>query len=162
MPLSPETRRRIEIYLEQEVTRYVHENAQALPVLESQPFHARLMPALFKETGITMSERSFSTRLGLWFQRLAEMVAVQFNQAAERNFLVQGQLQPAAEATVTGILAQMENNTRQPNRTADVAQVLGQQFPNGALRQVRSDLRILRHDGRELFFEMKTVKPNKN
>ena len=158
MPLANATREQIRDFLVQEVSRYIHENSANPPALEMKPFHARLMPALF---GTTLSERSFSTRLGLWFQRIALLVAQQFNQCAQQPFLVEGQLQPAVEAQITAILAQMEGGTRRPNRQADVAQVLGLQYPGGTSRRVRSDLRVLRHDGQELFFEMKTVKPNK-
>ncbi len=117
------------------------------------------MPALF---GTALSERSFSTRLGLWFQRMALVIARQFHQHAESNYLVVGGLQPATEAQVTAILSQMNTLPRRvPNREADTAQVLGLQYPGGTTRQVRSDLFILRNDGSELYFEMKTVKPNK-
>ncbi len=38
----------------------------------------------------------------------------------------------------------------------------GLQYQGGTTRQVRSDLFVLRPDQREVYFEMKTVKPNKN
>jgi hypothetical protein len=160
LPLSDQTRTAIRTFLLQEVTRYIEENLGNLPAADAQPFHARLMPALF---GTTLSERSFSTRLGLWFQRMALLVARQFNQAAEANYLVTGEVQPAAEAQITAILAQMDGPPpkRVPSRAADTAQVLGLQYPGGTSRQVRSDLFIRRHDGSEVYFEMKTVKPNK-
>jgi hypothetical protein len=129
--------------------------------MATKPFHARLMPALFS---LQFSERSFSTRLGLWFQRIALLVAGQFNQNAQLGYLVAGQLQPAAEAQITAILAQMDGNPpprRVPNRQADTNQVIGLQYPGGTNRQVRSDLYVLRNDGSEVYFEMKTVKPNK-
>lgn len=118
------------------------------------------MPALF---GIALSERSFSTRLGLWFQHMALLVARQFNQQAETNYLVTGHLQPAAEAQITAIIAQMDRPAprRTPNRQADTTQVIGLQYPGGTARRVRSDLFVLRPDGSRVYFEMKTVKPNK-
>jgi len=42
------------------------------------------------------------------------------------------------------------------------SQVIGLQYQGGTSRQVRSDLFVLRPDRREVYFEMKTVKPNKN
>ena len=160
MPLSIETRNSIHDYLLQEVTRYITENLANLPALETKPFHARLMPTLF---GIALSERSFSTRLGLWFQRIALMVARQFNQGAHSNYLVAGQLQPAAEAQITAILAQLGGPPpkRPPRRELDCTQVIGLQYPGGTTRQVRSDLFVVRPDGAEVYFEMKTVKPNR-
>lgn len=158
MPFTDLTRQNIRTYLTQEVSRYIQENAANQPAMGTKPFHARLMPVLF---AVQFSERSFSTRLGLWFQRLALYVAQQYNQQAQLGYLVTGELQPAAEAQLTAIIAQMDANTRVPNRAADTAQVIGLQYPGGANRQVRTDLFIVRNDGSEVYFEMKTVKPNK-
>ncbi len=158
MPFTDATRQLIRTYLTQEVERYIHENATNQPAMDTKPFHARLMPVLF---GIQFSERSFSTRLGLWFQRLALHVAQQYNRQAQLGYLVMGELQPAAEAQLTAIIAQMDANTRVPNRAIDTAQIIGLQYPGGANRRVRSDLFIIRNDGSEVYFEMKTVKPNK-
>jgi len=51
---------------------------------------------------------------------------------------------------------------RIPNRERDTTQVIGLQYPGGTTRRVRSDLFALCSDGTEAYFEMKTVKPNKN
>lgn len=53
------------------------------------------------------------------------------------------------------------NPRRIPSRDRDIAEVLTVQSPGGTLREVRSDLYIGRHDGSELYFEMKTPDPNK-
>ena len=80
------------------------------------------------------------------------------------NYLVTGQVQPAAEAQITAIIAQMDGPSprRIPNRRQDTTQVIGLQYQGGTTRQVRSDLFVLRLDRSEVYFEMKTVKPNKN
>jgi hypothetical protein len=109
------------------------------------------------------SERSFSTRSGSWFQAIAKMVASHFHEEAHLNFLVEGRIQPAAEATITAIVEQMDHGAprRTPSRARDIRQVLGVQGPGGTDRSIRSDLFVRRRDGSELYFEMKTPGPNK-
>jgi len=162
MPLTQQTRSQIRDYLQQEVQRYIHEGLANPAVMESKPFHARLMPTLF---GVPLSERSFSTRSGSWFQNIARLVATQYHQQAETQYLVKGQIQPAAETHIAAIVNQMQAkppDRKIPNRDLDIQQVLGVQFPGGVHRQVFSDLYVLARDGRELYFEMKTVAPNKD
>jgi len=72
---------------------------------------------------------------------------------------------PAAETHIAAIVNQMQAkppDRRVPNRQLDVEQVLAVQAPGGINRQVLSDLYVLAADGRELYFEMKTVAPNKD
>src|SRR5258707_1715755 len=150
MPLTQQTRDQIRDYLRQEVERYIHEGLANPAVMETKPFHARLMPTLF---GVPLSERSFSTRTGTWFQNIARMVAAQYHPQAETEHLVTGQIQPAAETHIAAIVNQMEApppQRRIPNRQLDIAQVLGVQSPGGVNRQVRSDLYIQLATGREL------------
>jgi hypothetical protein len=119
------------------------------------------MPTLF---GVPLSERSFSTRTGTWFQNIARMVAAQYHQQAETQHLVAGQIQPAAETHIAAIINQMQakSGRRAPDRHLDIQQVLGVQSPGGVHREVLSDLYILTAEGQELYFEMKTVAPNKD
>ena len=118
------------------------------------------MPPL---SNVPYSERSFSTRLGIWFQNMAQIVATQYNQHAETNYVVEGHIQPAASAHIKTTLDSMDhgNPRRVPERATDIAQVLGVQSSGGASAQVRSDLYVRRHDGQELYFEIKTPDPNK-
>ena len=169
MPLTEQTRAAIRTYLLQQVTRYIRQNLARLPAGEAQPFHARLLPARFgaavPEQLLLLSERSFSTRLGSWFQNIAGLVGSQFHQQAQNNYLVAGHIQPAAETHIGAIVAQMgapPPTRRIPNRQLDIQQVLAVQSPGGIARQVFSDLYVLTADGRELYFEMKTVAPNKD
>lgn len=164
MPLRPETVASIREYLLTVGRRYLDDNfALAEAKAAAQPFHARLMPGPFAAWN-QLSERSFSTRSGSWFQQIALLVARQFHAEAESPYLVVGQLKPAAESQIEEILAQLDARTdrRKPERAADIADVLVTQFPGGNTTQQSVDLRVLRHDGTELFFEMKTPGPNKD
>jgi hypothetical protein len=162
LPLNDETRQQIRIYLQREVERYIREGLAKSAVLETKPFHARLMPTLF---GLPLTERSFSTRSGSWFQAIARIVAAQFHAQATNNYRVTGEIQPAAETLIRDWIGQMKitgPNKIMPNRAQDIQRVLANQFPGGVHRAVVSDLFIQTVDGRELYFEMKTVAPNKD
>src|SRR5271165_940022 len=118
MPLNPETRATIHGYLRGEMTRYVRES---LASARHKPFHERLMPPL---SAVPFSERSFSTRLGSWFERMAQVVALQYHPVAERNFLVTGHIQPAASAHINTVIIAMNRRMprRIPNRRQDIAE----------------------------------------
>ena len=80
------------------------------------------------------------------------------------NYLVKGRLQPAAEAQITAIIAQMDGPAPKANPQPRTGYKPSNRIAVSRrdTRQVRSDLFILRADRSEVYFEMKTVKPNKN
>lgn len=157
MPLSEKAKKEIHAYLLKVVKKFVNDS---LAKPREKPFHARLMPTLGQ---VKYSERSFSTRSGSWFQTIAVKVARDFHKVAERNFLVRGHIQPAAEAHIKAIVEDMDHGKpkRKPSRSVDINEVLTVQNPGGTEREVRSDLYVLTQDNRELYFEMKTPDPNK-
>jgi hypothetical protein len=161
MPLSEPTRTAIRIYLVRELSRYIRENTQDTNALDTKPFHARLLPPLFQ---VHLSERSFSTRSGSWFQEIARLVASQYHAQARLGYVVAGNIQPAVTAHINAVLGQMNTrkDKRKPNRRQDINEVLTVQFAGGATDSVTSDLFIETHDGQEMYFEMKTPKPNKD
>jgi hypothetical protein len=157
LALTDNTRESIKSYLVKVVSKYVKES---LLDTRQKPFHARLMPLL---GNVRFSERSFSTRTGSWFQTVARIAASQYHTVASNSYLVKGQIQPAAEAHIKTLVESMDHGSprRIPNRDKDIAEVLTVQSSGGTLREVRSDLFIRKHDGDELYFEMKTPDPNK-
>lgn len=162
MPLSEQTKQAISAYLYKEISRYISESKLTKPLaLDAKPFHARLLPALFK---FHLSERSFSTRSGSWFQETARLVAAQFHKNAQLGFTLKGEIQPAASSHITTLLEQMNKGVpkRIANRSQDIASVLAVQSAHGAAITVTADLFVLTHDGTELYFEMKTPLPNKD
>lgn len=157
MPLTSSTRGVIKDYLLKVVSKFVTESLEGTT---EKPFHSRLMPILGEAQ---FSERSFSTRSGSWFQSMAVLVAKDFHEDARSNYLVSGQIQPAAEAHINAIVEAMDHGRprRKPNRRIDTEEVLTVQSPGGTTREVRSDLFVLTRHSRELYFEMKTPGPNK-
>lgn len=157
MSLNQDTRSQIREYLVSVMTRYIK---TSLAKVRCKPFHERLMPSL---SLVPFSERSFSTRLGGWFEKMAQLVALQYHPIAERNYLITGRIQPAASAHINTILIAMNRRAprRIPNRDQDINEVLTVQSPGGAEDQVRSDLFVKKNGGEELYFEIKTPDPNK-
>ncbi len=111
---------------------------------------------------LTYSERSFSTRSGSWFQKLALEVAQQFHRSATLNYLVEGSLKPAAKAHIEEILATLNHGSREPSRESDLREVFTVQAEGGEPAVHRVDLQVMKDDGTQLFFEMKTPWPNKD
>src|ERR1017187_6523241 len=95
MALSPSGKQAIASHLQNVIPRYIRESAKVDPAIDTKPFHARLLPALFS---VELSERSFSTRSGSWFQEIARLVAGQYHQHAQCGYTLNGHIQPAAAA----------------------------------------------------------------
>jgi hypothetical protein len=160
LPLNDETRQQVRTYLQNVIERYIRQGLAKPAVVTTKPFHARLVPSLF---GLPLTERSFSTRSGNWFQTIAKIVSTQFHAKAANQYKVTGEIQPAALTFIRDWVGQMKAaapNRAKPNRESELKRVLSNQFPGGVLKEVISDLFILTHDGTELYFEMKTVAPN--
>jgi type II restriction enzyme len=160
MPLTPKTSTAIRDYLLAELTRYINENSAAGNTLVIKPFHARLLPLLFN---VSLSERSFSTRSGGWFQQMAKLVAQQYHPVVQQPFTISGHIQPAASSHIETILGQMDKGKpkRKPSRIDDTKGVLTVQSAGGAELSVTADLFIKTASGNEWYFEMKTAQPNK-
>jgi hypothetical protein len=162
--LSNATKTQIKDFLLREGTRYIDENIKDADLAEQlQPFHARLMPVAFAGWS-QLSEHSFSTRSGGWFQEIARMVAAQFHPVVEKNYRLTGRIRPAAESHIAAIIEDMERSSprRLPNRSVDTSEVLGVQGEGGVTRQTISDLFVRTTSGDEYYFEIKTPKPNKD
>jgi hypothetical protein len=161
MPLTPETKSAIHNYLLVEISRYVREGKAAEDPKDIKPFHARLLPALFD---VPLSERSFSTRSGSWWQQIARLVGTQFHKTAVLGHRINGQIKPAALQHIDEIIRQLNTagGGRKPSRSQDTAEVCTVQAPGGDSATEVADLFILTHDDRELYFEMKTTQPNKD
>ncbi|MHB8301976.1 MAG: TdeIII family type II restriction endonuclease [Acidobacteriaceae bacterium] len=160
MPLTSGTRDAIHDYLIGELTRYVSENESAKRVMDEKPFHARLLPDLFK---IQLSERSFSTRSGSWWQQISRLVGWQYHLKAELGHRIEGHIKPAAAQHIDEIIRQLNvAGLRSPDRAKDVAEVRTVQSPGGDTLALQVDLYILTHANEELYFEIKTPKPNKD
>jgi hypothetical protein len=162
VPLTQSTKSAIKTHLLKEVRRYLSEGNHAKnKVITTRPFQSRLLPELFAGG---LSQQSFSTRLGSWFQVIGRLVAIQFHQSAQIGYSVSGEIQPAASSHITTLLDQMNKGRpkRVPSRQEDITQVLAVQSLGGVPIEVTADLFVRTHENEELYFEMKTPEPNKD
>ena len=130
-----------------------------LDLRQLRPFQYRLSPQGYTSMS-AVSKHSYDTRSGNWWKNVALMIAKQLQADAVQEYRVTENMSPAAESVINEILVELENNKRQPDRRLDIGQVLSAQFTAGQPRSEHVDLYVKRHDGRELYFEMKTPEPN--
>lgn len=165
----------LEVFIENKVQDYKH---RKIPVFEEtatylvkqskpgrlKPFHAAIIPEPIMR--INAFERGFSTSLGTTFEECARLIALDHHQYAERGYDVTGSVSQASvneiEHQVSLYDRDIREKTSKPSLTQMIAKVLAAR-EEGDLekRTVRADLYILTHEGRELFFEIKSPKPNK-
>lgn len=165
----------LEVFIENKVQDYKHrkipifEEAATYLVKQSKPgrlkpFHAAIIPEPIMR--INAFERGFSTSLGTTFEECARLIALDHHQYAERGYDVTGSVSQASvneiEHQVSLYDRDVQEKISKPSLTQMIAKVLDAR-EEGDLekRTVRADLYILTHEGSELFFEIKSPKPNK-
>lgn len=162
--LTNDTRAELNDYLLNVGHRYIDENLDDMSIVGgSKPFHERLLPSMF-EGRPPLSERSFSTRSGNWFQEMARIIASQYHPVVVKNYTLSGRIRSAAVAHIAAIIEDMERGKpkRKPDRKKDISEVLGVQDDGGEDKSTISDLHITTIDDKEYYFELKTPKPNKD
>lgn len=130
-----------------------------------KPFHEAIIPTAIRRA--SRFERSFSTRLGSTFEECARLIASQHYAEARRNYRVQAQVSQAAVDEINAQVAAFESMATLGARlpfdqmvAAVLAKSTNQPDPVVDLK-VMADLYVRQHDGKELFFEIKSPQPNK-
>lgn len=125
-----------------------------------KPFHESLIPDGLLT--IAEFERSFSTRLGTTFEECARLIATSVHKKAERCYKVKGVVTPKAIKYIEEILSKIGNGgmkVRYSDLVEKVVKLTG--IGPGIERCSIADLYIETKLGEELFFEIKSPKPNK-
>ncbi len=142
-------------------TSYLQEQSSAGRL---KPFHAAIIPQAVMR--LNAFERGFSTSLGTTFEECACLIAQDHHQYAERGYDLKGPMSRAALNEIERQVALYDRNPQEsaglptlPQMTERVLQA--QRADDLEIHTSRADLYILTHDGRELFFEIKSPKPNK-
>ena len=161
--MSQKIRAEIKEYLTREVTRYWDDAiAKASEPDLFRPLHDGLAPIARKLWSLA-TPQSFYTRSGSWWEHVARIIGSHYHAESILKFPIEGPLSGAAEAHIGQIIEDMDRGQprRIPDRLTDIREVLTVQSNNGPTRAEISDLYILRHDGSEVFFELKNPEPNK-
>ncbi|GIV17538.1 MAG: hypothetical protein KatS3mg022_2973 [Armatimonadota bacterium] len=174
--LNDTTRSRIQGYLEAFVTNVVMEvREHLLPASQSvrqyleqqstdgklKPFHQAIIPPEIMR--LSAFERSFSTRLGSTFEECARLIALQFHHDARRGYQLGGKVSHSALQEIERQVNLFEHvSSSRPVMQEMVEAVLAARR-NDDLIPLRlvADLWVQRHDGTQLFFEIKSPVPNK-
>ena len=125
-----------------------------------KPFHESLLPDGLLT--IAEFERSFSTKLGTTFEECARLIALDHHTDARRGYRVAGKISLEAVSRIEEIVSEIGSGGVKPEFASSVQEIIelagegeGVERPNIA------DLYIKRADGTELYFEIKSPKPNK-
>ena len=127
---------------------------------ELKPFHEVLIPPSISRA--SRLERSFSTTLGSMFEVAAEFVGKQNFAFAQRQYQVAGLLGTAANTTIESIRNEIETTKMQGRYPAYVDAIASSFHADTVARSVKADLYVRDLDNSDIFFEMKSPKPNKS
>lgn len=123
-----------------------------------RPFHESILPEGILR--ISEFERSFSTKLGTTFEEVAKFLAREHWGIAELAYRVRGTVSEAAIQLIEQIcngISSARIHRPWPELVTQVVAVAG----DGIERERISDLYIANPQGEEVFFEIKSPKPNK-
>lgn len=127
-----------------------------------KPFHQAIIPVAIRRA--SRVERSFSTRLGSTFEECARLIAAQHHAEAIRNYKIQNQVSQAALDEINAQVAAFESMATRGQRLPFdqmVREVLNKSSASTTVTlSVIADLYVRQHDGKELFFEIKSPQPN--
>jgi hypothetical protein len=124
-----------------------------------KPFHEAIIPEGILR--ITEFERSFSTKLGTTFEEVARLIALDNHKDAKRQYRLEGKISFGAIKKIESIRNSINSGGFKGDYQKYVEKVVKVSGGDGDERYRFADLYILTHDGHELFFEIKSPKPNK-
>lgn len=130
-----------------------------------KPFHAALIPA--EVLRISAFERGLVTRLGTSLEECAKLIALDHHQEARRGYLLKGAISSVALAEIERLVALFEHVSARGSEHPALGSMIDcvvRANKKGSMtnRDKKVDLYVLGHNGEEYYFEMKTVKPNKD
>lgn len=171
--ITPQTKQLIRGYLEGFIKCMIEAKAtnsfdpkklrplrQASKKGDLKPFHESLLPDGLLT--IAEFERSFSTKLGTTFEECARLIALDHHQDAHRGYRVTGHISHTAIERIEHHINTIGTGgmkTTYPQLVQEITNLAAQ--GDTIERTNIADLYILKHDGTQLFIEIKSPKPNK-
>ena len=131
---------------------------ESAPHGDYRPFQEAILPEGILRT--SEFERSFSTKLGSTFEEVGRLIALENWAVAERGFRVRGAVSETAIQRIEQIcngISSARLHKPWPDILAEVIHLSG----DGVERVRITDLYLADADGNEVFFEIKSPKPNK-
>lgn len=125
-----------------------------------KPFHESLLPDGLLTIG--EFERSFSTKLGTTFEECARLIALDYHKSARRGYRVAGRISLQAIGRIEEIVSDIGSGGMKSGYLGYVKEIVAVAGRGESVaRSHTADLYIEKADGSELFFEIKSPKPNK-
>lgn len=158
MPLSNDQAQKIHGLLcekiESKLSKYGRETT-------SMPFLARLIQDNEKIAAYSFIH-SLATTLGMSiYEEVSVIVASENSEEAFRNYGVGGVISPAQETAISNIVSALRNGDRVANIQQEKTDVLQASTENGASQKSGNIADFyMKRNGKEYYFEIKTVKPN--
>lgn len=122
--------------------------------------------ALFSKEYVYVASllQSIYTWFGSQWENFAEIVASERFRVVEKRYPVRGTITPAEQSRIDTILKDLESGKRKPgiDSIKEELQAVFDENDEHKEVQVTVDFYIVSDDLEEYFFELKTVKPNKN
>lgn len=125
-----------------------------------KPFHESLIPDGILR--VSEFERSFSTKLGTTFEECAKLIAASTHRRAERGHRVAGHASPKAIKRIEEVVNAISSGGMRSKYPTLVKEIIALSKSGTGVRRISiADLHIETKTGEELFFEIKSPKPNK-
>ncbi len=158
MALSKEQKEEIRIYLrktiKEKISKYKRES-------RSMPFLSRLIQDEEKVASYSFLQ-SIATTLGMSiYEQISVIISKPHSEEAKRGVKLNETLSPEQKQTISKIVNELRNGERKVNRKQEVEEVLRADTSNGKNQKENKTADFyMKRDGKEYYFEIKTVKPN--
>lgn len=124
-----------------------------------KPFHEALLPDGILR--VNDFERSFSTKLGSTFEETAKLIAQEHHKEAKRGYRIEGIISFKAVKYIEESVNEIGAAGIADDYLDLMKRVVAKSGGGGSERKKIVDLYILKRNDEELFFEIKSPKPNK-
>ena len=126
------------------------------------PFHKALLPKSFAR--MSSFERSFSTLLGNSHERHSEIIAKPRFARTKQQYEIEGSMLESVDTEISDEVGRINKGHVFPDYFEVVEKIVHMEKQSSGkrvTRSVTSDLYLKSHNGEEIFFEIKSPKPNK-
>jgi hypothetical protein len=127
----------------------------------SMPFLARLIQDSEKIAAYSFIH-SLATTLGMSiYEEVSVIIASETSEEAFRNYGVGGVISKAQKTVIADIISKLRNGERKADISREIEEVLAAPAENGEFQKSGNIADFyMKRDGKEYYFEIKTVKPN--
>ncbi len=152
--------------LEKKKSEYAKTNSTNIKYVEhlaqAKPFHEALLPKTFAR--MSSFERLFSTLLGNSYERHSAIIAKTRFTKAELQHNTKGSMLETVDTEISDEIGRINQGRGLPNYFELVEKIVNMEERDSGkrvTRSVTSDLYLKSHNDEEIFFEIKSPKPNK-